>query len=85
MAAFWLTLAVSSSLGAVSPSTSTNVENTKLTPAPASVGAVYREARGYRVDDSDNYYNPSRQNERPQSRCISCLYSTMTGNPDRNR
>lgn len=71
-------------MGAVNPSTSTNVENTKLTPAPSSVGAVYREARGYRVDDSDNYYNP-RQSDRPQSRCISCFYATMAGNPDRNR
>lgn len=46
-------------------------ENTKLAPSASTPTGVYRQAR----DGGYNY----RTYERPQSRCISCLYAAMTG------
>lgn len=70
------------SSGTVMPSVAVK-ENTKL----SSAASTFREARDYGGGDGMdrgggyNYRSP----ERPQSRCISCLYAAMTGNQNRDR
>lgn len=49
-----------------------------VSSAASTLGGMYREAR-------DAYYrSPSDQQERPQSRCISCLYAAMGGGGNRD-
>lgn len=89
----WFTLSVGGTVAAtVNPSdaaaaAASPVENTKLAPASSTAfGAVYREPRDYNAHDTaaaSNGYS-YRPYDRPQtSRCISCLYATMSGNQDR--
>lgn len=92
LAGLWFALSVGSLAATINPSAST-IENTKLAPASSTLGAVYREARDYNTHDSGsgggggggNSYGNYRPYDRPQQRCISCLYAAMTGNQDRDR
>lgn len=72
----WLLLCLAGlSLGTVIPASK---DNTHL--ASTATGSLIREARDY--GGSGGY--PYQSFDRPQSRCISCLYAAMTGQ-DQNR
>lgn len=75
----WFALSVSGLTATVNPSKPDKAS------ASTSLDTVYREARDYNGESGvGNSYN-YRPYDRPQSRCISCLYAAMTGNQDRDR
>lgn len=77
----WVAFSLGTSAATVSPS-ALPAENTKLTTA---LGPVYREARDYNAYESGGGYNYRSYDRPQQSRCISCLYASMSGNQDRDR
>lgn len=73
----WLCLSIGSHAASVNPSVSTK-ETAKFVPADLTLGASYRQARDfYGTNAGGNDYN-YRSYDRPQTRCISCLYAAMT-------
>lgn len=80
MVGLWFMLSVSGLVASGSPSKADKAVSA------TSLESNYRDGRDYNGESvaGGNSYS-QRPYDRPQNRCISCLYTSMTGSQDRDR